>query len=232
MRKNPVKSRKSAVIQKLYTAVHKSSTVFHTNVEKSVENCGRKWENRRKNPPDTARHGAPKSRRRQGFGGCLQAVRKWKRCAQSKSGKVVCTGPARGKTRCGMCAPPGMKTPLFGQSKAKNGKKAGLMIVLYQQGLEDVAAQLSAMGYRVHEQPHPGGCGALCQRSARRAARARGRARHGDGLCARAECRSDRRRACAAGVRAAVLTPPPGAQAPEECERKFAWIAKRGVSPT
>lgn len=46
--------------------------------------------------------------------------------------------------------PPGMKTPLFGQSKAKNGKKAGLMIVLYQQGLEDVAAQLSAMGYRVH----------------------------------------------------------------------------------
>ena len=43
-----------------------------------------------------------------------------------------------------------MKTTLFGQSKAKNGKKAGFMIVLYQQGLEDVAAQLCAMGYRVH----------------------------------------------------------------------------------
>ena len=38
----------------------------------------------------------------------------------------------------------------FGYPNGKNGKKDGQMNVLYQQGLEDVARELAAMGYSVH----------------------------------------------------------------------------------
>lgn len=40
-----------------------------------------------------------------------------------------------------------MKALLFGKPMGKNGKKGASLIVLYQKGLEGLAAQLSAMGY-------------------------------------------------------------------------------------
>lgn len=89
-----------------------------------------------------------------GFLGCQnKKARVAQNCEKTKSGKVPQKAVLGGKTGRARRAVPDERDPFWlfypvkgGQLRPPHGKKENAMNVMYQQGLQDVAAALGAMG--------------------------------------------------------------------------------------